>query len=159
MFLQKRGRWSRQDESQQRLESDGHGLPIGLHVASAQPHELTLAEPTLNTIRVPQKHGRPKIRPKELVAEKPTTLLTFAASCGNAVLNPPSQLLSVASLKPLSGVIHAESESITATAGKLSAVSPGWITVVVWWSVMTVISIFTGRFACLLSRFGVLTEF
>ena len=48
---------------------DGNGLPIGLHVASA-PHELTLAEPTLNTIRVPQKHGRPKTRPKELVADK-----------------------------------------------------------------------------------------
>lgn len=26
---------------------DGSGLPIGLHVESAQPHELRLAEPTL----------------------------------------------------------------------------------------------------------------
>ena len=49
---------------------DGNGLPIGLHVASAQPHEVTLAEPTLRTIRVPQKRGRPKTRPKELVADK-----------------------------------------------------------------------------------------
>ena len=49
---------------------DGNGLPIGLHVASAQPHELTLAEPTLHTISVPQKRGRPKTRPKELVADK-----------------------------------------------------------------------------------------
>lgn len=49
---------------------DGHGLPIGLHVDSAQPHEVTLAEPTLGTIRVPQKRGRPKTRPKELVADK-----------------------------------------------------------------------------------------
>src|SRR5688572_20506831 len=49
---------------------DGNGLPIGLHVASAQPHELTLAEHTLNTIRVSRKRGRPKTRPKELVADK-----------------------------------------------------------------------------------------
>jgi transposase len=49
---------------------DGNGLPIGLHVDSAQPHELTLAEPTLQTISVPRKRGRPKTRPKELVADK-----------------------------------------------------------------------------------------
>jgi transposase len=49
---------------------DGNGLPIGLHVDSAQPHELTLAEPTLLTISVPQQRGRPKTRPKELVADK-----------------------------------------------------------------------------------------
>lgn len=49
---------------------DGNGLPIGLHVASAQPHESTLAEATLATIRVPQKRGRPKTRPKEVVADK-----------------------------------------------------------------------------------------
>ncbi len=49
---------------------NGNGLPIGLHVASAQPHELTLAEPTLQTISVAQQRGRPKSRPKELVADK-----------------------------------------------------------------------------------------
>ena len=49
---------------------DGNGLPIGLHVDSAQPHEVTLAETTLATIRVPQTRGRPKTRPKELVADK-----------------------------------------------------------------------------------------
>ena len=49
---------------------DGHGLPIGLHLDSAQPHEITLAEQTLKTIRVPQKHGRPRTRPKALAADK-----------------------------------------------------------------------------------------
>jgi transposase len=49
---------------------DGNGLPIGLYVSSAQPHESQLAEATLNTIRVPQKRGRPKTRPKEGVADK-----------------------------------------------------------------------------------------
>jgi transposase len=52
------------------IVADGNGLPIGLHVASAQPHESTLAEATLATVRVPQKRGRPKTRPKELVADK-----------------------------------------------------------------------------------------
>jgi hypothetical protein len=33
--------------------TEGNGLPIGLHVDSAQPHERTLAEVTLQTIRVP----------------------------------------------------------------------------------------------------------
>ena len=50
--------------------TDGQGLPIGLHVASAQPHESTLAEATLATVRVPQARGRPRTRPKELVADK-----------------------------------------------------------------------------------------
>ena len=49
---------------------DGHGTPIGLLVASAQQAEIRLAEPTLATICVPQRRGRPKTRPKELVADK-----------------------------------------------------------------------------------------
>ena len=50
--------------------TDGNGLPIGLYLAAANHHEVTLAEPTLQTIRVRQKRGRPKTRPKELVADK-----------------------------------------------------------------------------------------
>jgi transposase len=50
--------------------ADGHGLPIGWHVDSARPHESQLAEPTLATVRVPQLRGRPRTRPKELVADK-----------------------------------------------------------------------------------------
>ena len=49
---------------------EGNGLPIGLHVASAQPHEITLAPTTLQTVRVPQRRGRPRTRPQELVADK-----------------------------------------------------------------------------------------
>jgi hypothetical protein len=48
----------------------GHGLQIGLYVASAQPHESQLAEATLAPIRVPQKRGRPRSRPKDLGADK-----------------------------------------------------------------------------------------
>jgi IS5 family transposase len=50
--------------------ADGQGLPIGLHVASARPHESQLAQATLATVRVPQRCGRPRTRPKELVADK-----------------------------------------------------------------------------------------
>lgn len=49
---------------------DGSGLSIGLHVDSAQPHELKLAEPTLQSISLPRTRGRPKTRPQELVADK-----------------------------------------------------------------------------------------
>lgn len=49
---------------------DGNGVSIGLHLDSAQPHEIPLAEPTLQTICVPRKRGCPKTRPKELVADK-----------------------------------------------------------------------------------------
>ncbi len=50
--------------------AEGHGLPMGLHVDSAQPHESQLADVTLATVRVPQERGRPRTRPQELVADK-----------------------------------------------------------------------------------------
>ena len=50
--------------------ADGHGLPIGLHVDSARPHESQLAGATLATVRVPQRRGRPRTRPKEVIADK-----------------------------------------------------------------------------------------
>src|SRR5919106_601759 len=50
--------------------ADGQGLPIGLHVDSAQPHESTLAETTLATVKVPRRRGRPRTRPKELIADR-----------------------------------------------------------------------------------------
>ena len=49
---------------------DGQGTPLGLLVASAQRAEIRLAEPTLATIHVPQRRGRPKTRPRELGADK-----------------------------------------------------------------------------------------
>lgn len=50
--------------------ADGNGLPIGLHLASARPHELTLARATLETVRVPRRRGRPRKRPREVVADR-----------------------------------------------------------------------------------------
>jgi transposase len=50
--------------------ADGNGLPIGIYVTSAQPHESQLARMTMESVCVPQKRGRPKNRPKELIADK-----------------------------------------------------------------------------------------
>jgi transposase len=50
--------------------ADGQGLPLGLYVASAHPHESQLVDATLATVRVPQRRGRPRTRPKELVADR-----------------------------------------------------------------------------------------
>ncbi len=53
------------------LVADGGGLPIGLKLASADRHEVKLAVPALETVRVPRRGGgRPKQRPKELVADR-----------------------------------------------------------------------------------------
>ena len=52
------------------LVTDGQGLPIGGLVASAQPAEIRWAEATLRTVRVPRRRGRPRTRPRVLVADK-----------------------------------------------------------------------------------------
>ena len=53
------------------LVTDGEGLPIGIQLGSANRHEVKLAVPALPTVRVPRRgRGRPRQRPKELVADK-----------------------------------------------------------------------------------------
>jgi len=53
------------------LVTDGEGLPVGLQLGSANRHEVKLAVPALQTVRVPRRgRGRPRQRPKELVADK-----------------------------------------------------------------------------------------
>lgn len=52
------------------LVVENQGLPIGGLVVNAQHAEVKLAEPTLATVRVPRPCGRPRTRPKELVADK-----------------------------------------------------------------------------------------
>ncbi len=52
------------------IVTDGQGTPLGALVASAQKAEVRLAEPTLETIRVPRRRGRPRKRPRELVADR-----------------------------------------------------------------------------------------
>lgn len=52
------------------LVIDGNGLPLGFHLDSASRAEVRLAQQTLDTIKVARPHGRPKQRPKQLVADR-----------------------------------------------------------------------------------------
>jgi hypothetical protein len=52
------------------LVVDGNGLPLGFRLDSAQVAEVRLAEQTLDTIRVARPRGRPRQRPKKLVADR-----------------------------------------------------------------------------------------
>jgi transposase len=47
---------------------DGQGVPVGIHVTSASPAEVTLVDATLNTIRV--WRGRRLRRPQRLIADR-----------------------------------------------------------------------------------------
>jgi transposase len=49
---------------------DGQGVPLGSQLVSASPGEVTLAESTLDRIRVPQKRGRPRQRPLRVIADR-----------------------------------------------------------------------------------------
>jgi transposase len=50
--------------------ADGNGRPLATLIDSAQKSEVQLAEPVLDRVRVARRHGRPKRRPKSLVADK-----------------------------------------------------------------------------------------
>ena len=52
------------------LVIDGNGLPLGFHLDSAQVAEVRLAERTLDTVSVARPRGRPKQRPKKVVADR-----------------------------------------------------------------------------------------
>ena len=50
---------------------DGQGVPLGIHLDSASPAEVTLLEPTLATIAVPRAGpGRPRQKPERVIADK-----------------------------------------------------------------------------------------
>jgi len=48
---------------------DGQGLPLGVRLESASPHEVTLAEATLAEVRVPRAKGRPRQKPERVIAD------------------------------------------------------------------------------------------
>lgn len=50
------------------LVVEGQGLPLGVLVESAQRSEARLAEEALRPVRVPRRVGRPRTRPREVVA-------------------------------------------------------------------------------------------
>ena len=49
---------------------DGRGLPLGVRLESASPGEATLAEATLATVKVPHPKGRPREKPKRVIADR-----------------------------------------------------------------------------------------
>ena len=50
---------------------DGQGIPLGVHLDSASPAEVTLLEPTLATIAVPRAGpGRPRQKPERVIADR-----------------------------------------------------------------------------------------
>lgn len=50
---------------------DGQGVPLGNHLDSASPAEVTLAERTRAAVRVPRPgRGRPKSKPARLIADR-----------------------------------------------------------------------------------------
>jgi len=49
---------------------DGQGLPLGVRLESASPGEATLAEATLQEVRVPRRKGRPRQKPKRVIADR-----------------------------------------------------------------------------------------
>ena len=49
---------------------DGQGLPLGVRLESASPGEATLAEATLAKVKVPRPKGRPRHKPKRVIADR-----------------------------------------------------------------------------------------
>jgi transposase len=50
---------------------DGQGLPLGIQLASATPHEVTLIESTLEQVAVPRPgRGRPRKNPQRLIYDR-----------------------------------------------------------------------------------------
>ncbi len=85
------------------MVSDGNGVPIGLYLDSAQHHEIRLAEATLKTVRVPQRRGRPRTRPKELVADKAYDSRSFRMGLRRRGIKPTIPTIQRKSRKPRRG--------------------------------------------------------
>jgi transposase len=49
---------------------DGQGIPLGVRLESASPAEVTLADATLQEVRVPRPNGRPRQKPKRVIADR-----------------------------------------------------------------------------------------
>jgi transposase len=51
--------------------ADGKGVPLGIELASASPHEVTLIESALETVAVPRPgRGRPRKNPERLIYDQ-----------------------------------------------------------------------------------------
>lgn len=50
--------------------ADGAGVPLGVQLASASPHEVTLIESSLEKVSVPRRRGRPRKKPDRLIYDR-----------------------------------------------------------------------------------------
>ncbi|RMD65536.1 IS5 family transposase [Candidatus Parcubacteria bacterium] len=65
------GKTKRGKGSKLMVVADGKGIPMGVSLHSASPHEITLAEETLENVSVPRKGpGRSRKNPDRLIADK-----------------------------------------------------------------------------------------
>jgi hypothetical protein len=126
--------------------ADGHGLPIGLQVASARPHEHTLAVPTLATVNVPQRRGRPRTRPRELVADKAYDSRAFRQQLRRRGIKPTIPPAARRRQRPKRGR-PIRPGPVIASAGRWSGAWHGWTIVGGWSCAMDVISSITKPFA------------
>lgn len=67
---EKVGLTRREKGSKVMLVVEGQGLPPGVLVESVQRSEVRLAEEALRQVRVPRRVGRPRTRPREVVADR-----------------------------------------------------------------------------------------
>jgi transposase len=49
---------------------DGNGLPLAAHLTAGQAHESKCVEQVLDAVRIPQRRGRPRCRPRKLAGDK-----------------------------------------------------------------------------------------
>jgi transposase len=49
---------------------DGQGIPLGILLESASPAEVTLPDATRKEVRVPRPKGRPRQKPKRVIADR-----------------------------------------------------------------------------------------
>jgi transposase len=49
---------------------DGNGLPLAVHLTAGQAHESKYVEQVLAAVRIPQRRGRPRCRPRKLAGDK-----------------------------------------------------------------------------------------
>jgi hypothetical protein len=108
---------------------ENHGLPMGGLVASAQQAEVKLA-----MVKVPKLRGRPRTRPRELVADKgydSRLLRSRLSRRGIKPCIPERQGKKPWPVRRLNLAGYGQ-------RGKWNEPMPGWATIGGWWSDMSV---------------------
>ena len=103
------------------LVTEGARLPVGLHLDSAQKGEVTLAQTTLERVRVQSPRSWYSTHPKHLVADKGYDSCRFAGK---------ASVVLAAEFRPFQSARH--------VAGSSRGLTPGCRTTVASWCVTNV---------------------